>query len=60
MRGYLMREKYREIYSTGTLYFQLSFGVAAICPSVVHSNVTQCGFLDDQSVFLPIFLEAVL
>lgn len=60
MRGNLMREKYREIYSKGTLYFQLSFGVAPICPSMVHSNVIQCGFLDDQSVFLSIFLEAVL
>lgn len=48
------------MYSNVTLYFQLSFGMPAICPRVVHSNVIQRGFLDDQRVFLPIFLKAVL
>lgn len=51
---------YRRIYSNGTLYFQLSFGMPSICPSMVHSNVIQRGFLDDQCVFLPVFLKAVL
>lgn len=55
-----MTKENTEPNSKGTLYFQLSFGVPSICPGMVHSNVIQCGFLDDQCVFLPIFLEAVL
>lgn len=66
MRGDLTRQKTtkqknnRRIYSNGTLYFQLSFGMPSICPSMVHSNVSQRGFLDDQRVFLPVFLKAIL
>lgn len=32
----------------------------SIGPTMVHSNVIQRGFLDDQRVFLPVFLKAVL
>lgn len=45
--------------SCGTFHLQFSFGMTPICPSVVHSDVIQCSFLDDKCVLLSILLKAI-